>query len=170
MTLWNGIQVTQTSFRTEVLCSSLIKPGTKVSQEAAKHTFPSWLLRPLCKCSEITKGGFKCCWTNWSGSHWIKPLGFRQAIHWDSITSQRKGSGYFHCNMLWLHFPMLRSFEKNVKCFSESEYPNIYENDNDCSLYLYSSFHLRRSDIISLPLKILSGGWLSGNYIFALYP
>lgn len=94
MTPGNGIQFTQASFRREVLCSSLIKPGAKVSQETAEHTFPSWLVRPLCKCSEIAKGGFKYCWTDWSGSHWVKPLGFQQAIHWDCYFSDEgRGAG-----------------------------------------------------------------------------
>lgn len=49
------------------------------------------------------------------------------------------------------------------------EYLIICESNNDCSLYLYSSFYLRSLDIILLFLKILFGGRLSGSYIFIFY-
>lgn len=171
MTLWNGIQVTQASFRTEVLCSSLIKPGTKVSQETATHTFPSWLLRALCECNEIAKGGFKYCWTAWSGSHLIKPLEFQQAIHWDYYFLQKgRGEGIFTATCFDCIFLCTDHLKRMWNVSVRAEYPNIYEPDNDCSSYLCNSFHLRSSDIISLPLKILSGSWLSGSYIFTFYP
>lgn len=167
MTLWNGIQVTQTSFRTEVLCSSLIKPGTEVSQETAKHTFPSRLLRSLCKCSEIAKGGCKYCWTNWAGSPVIKALRFQQAIPWD-FNSPQKGRRVGICIATCFNciFLCTDGLQRMWKVSVRSEYPNIYENNNDCSLYLHNSFHLRSLGIISLPFKLPSGSWLSGSYIF----
>lgn len=81
------------SFRTEVLCSSLIKPGTNVSQETAKHTFPSWLWRSLCKCSEVAKGGFKYCWTNLAGVSFDKANGISASYSLRVCYFSQKGGG-----------------------------------------------------------------------------
>lgn len=54
-----------------MLCSSLIKPGTNVSQETAKHTFPSQLWSPPVNAVKSLREALNIVGQNWRGSQQV---------------------------------------------------------------------------------------------------
>lgn len=109
---------------------------------------------------------FKYGWTNLAVVSFDKVIGISTSYSLRVQHFSQKGAGIssatcFDCIFLCTGF-LKRMLNVSVR----SEYPNMYKNNKDCSLYLSSSFCLRSSDIISLPLKSYLGVvWVESTYL-----